>query len=58
MKKLNKILYTMNSSIGCMMFGFAIGFMLNGCLKAALAMSLITSVIFGISYFLECDDKY
>jgi hypothetical protein len=58
MKKLNKILYTMNSSIGCMMFGIAIGFMLNGYLKAALAMSLITSVIFGISYFLECDDKY
>jgi hypothetical protein len=48
----------MNSSIGCMMFGFTIGFMLNGYLKAALAMSLITSIIFGISYFLECDDKY
>ena len=58
MKKLNKILYTVNSSIGCMMFGATIGSICNGYLKVALVMSLITSVLFGISYFLECGNKY
>lgn len=58
MKKLNKMLYTVNSSIGCMMFGFTIGSILNGYLKVALVTSLITSVLFAVSYFLECDNKH
>ena len=58
MKKFKRVLYTINRSLGCMMFGATFGSILNGYLKVALAISIINSLFFGVSYFLECDSKY
>ena len=58
MKKFKRVLYTINRSLGCMIFGATFGSILNGYLKTALVLSLITTVMFGVGYFTEYESKY